>query len=147
MKSNDARVIHDYLFQRNNYGECIIYSLEVMDFGTTIRIQLNYIWDSKGKVRTNLDEPLLVTMFFRLTQLLLIDNAMNQTQVLHTDELNWGFNEIALMNVVQNSNLTVNLSHLPIPYTHVALMWESNRRIDIVFSEFEVQEPQDLQDV
>ena len=54
----------------------------------------------------------------------------------HPENINWGFNEIARIKHVGNK-VEADSEH---SFIHLAFVWEGDRRIDVVFVEFEVLE-------
>jgi catechol-2,3-dioxygenase len=59
------------------------------------------------------------------------------------ESINWGLNEVALLRVIDDQESKPDKVSTP-PLTHVAFLWESNRRIDVVFAELEVLYPETL---
>ena len=46
----------------------------------------------------------------------------------------WGLNEIASLKLISDTG-DANSEH---PFLHMAFVWEGDRRIDVIFLEFEV---------
>ena len=52
--------------------------------------------------------------------------------------MNWGMNEIALIRLEDDENMLAPYRDLPLEHHHVAVLWEDDRRIDIVFVHLEI---------
>ena len=64
-----------------------------------------------------------------------MSNALNSKMLRNPESINWGLNEVALVKVVDD-RLQI-YEHSPVPLTHLAFLWEGERRIDVIFSELE----------
>ena len=144
MKTNDRKEIEEFLKKHKDFSECIIEELSLKDYGTTLEVVFNYIWTESGQPRANLDEPTNIGLRFRLVQELHINNALNSSMLHDPGSINWGLNEVALVEVVNDSTALQTYEPSLAPLNHLAFLWEADRRIDVVFSELEVFWPQVL---
>ena len=144
MKTNHRKEIEAFLKNHKNFSECIIEELALKDYGTTLDVAFNYIWTDSGELRPDLDKPKNIALRFRLVQELRINNSLNSSIFEHPESINWGLNEVALVQVVKDDRaLQVRGDSLAL-LNHVEFLWEGERRIDVVFSELEVSWPQFL---
>lgn len=137
MKTRDRKEIEEFLKTHKGFSECIIDELSLKDYATTLEVVFNYIWTDTGEVRADLDEPKPVGLRFRQVQELRITNALNSSMLDHPELINWGYNEVALVKVASESDVLHTSQTSVNGFTHVAFLWEGDRRIDVVFSEFE----------
>ena len=132
--------IQELLDKYQTLGECVILNINWLHYGTTIELVFDYVWDDDGKIRTDLEQEDRITLRFRLVQEFHLKNALNSSMVLEPQEMNWGINEIARIKLVENENMLRPYASLPKEFHHIAILWErgDQRRIDIVFSEFDI---------
>jgi hypothetical protein len=138
MKLNHKEEIEACLKQHKNFSECIIEELALKDFGTTLDVIFNYIWTDSGELRPDLDKPTNIGLRFRVVQELHINNSLNSSILEHPESIDWGLNEVALVQVVKDDSALRACEDLPAPLNHVEFLWEGERRMDVVFSELEV---------
>ena len=134
MRTSEVKNIEKFLIEHRGFEECIIEEFHLTDYGTTFEVAINYIWDATGQLRANLDEPQTIVLRFRLVQVLHIDNAFTQQMLRYPGEINWGLNEIARIKLV-NDPVEVGSER---SFIHLRFVWEGDRKIDVVFLEFEV---------
>ena len=133
MRTTESKDIEKFLIEHQGFKECIIEEFRLTDYGTTFEVAINYIWDAIGQLRSNIDEPQRLVLRFRLVQELHINNALTQQMLRHPENINWGLNEIARIKFVKE---TVEAGSER-PFMHLAFVWEGDRRIEVIFSEFE----------
>lgn len=139
MRTHKPDAIQDFLKLHKNFSECVIETIGFEHFGTTLAIRMDYIYDSNGNIRRNLDEPNIITFAFKVVQEVHIYNGLNEIQSSNPELLNWGFNEVSRVILVEDSKLLENYRGLSMPFFHVSFQWEGKKsHIEIVFSEFEV---------
>lgn len=139
MRTREPDAIQEFLKSHKSFSECVIETMGFEHFGTTLAIRMDYIYDSNGSIRRNLDEPNIVSFAFKIVQEVHIYNRLNQIQSSNPELLNWGFNEVSRVILVEDSKLLENYRDLPVPFSHVSFQWEGKKsHIEIVFSEFEV---------
>ena len=134
MRTTESIDIQKFLIEHKGFAECIIEEFRLTDYGTTFEVALNYIWDATGQLRSNIDEPQRIVLRFRLFQELKINNSLNEQMLRHPEDINWGLNEIACIKLV-GDKVEAGAEH---SFIQLAFVWEGNRRIDVVFLEFEV---------
>jgi hypothetical protein len=138
MRTSNRKEIEAFLNEHKDFSECIIEELALKDYGTTLDVVFNYIWTDTGEVRPNLNERNAIVLRFRLVQELHINNALNSSMLRNPESINWGLNEVALVQLVKDDSASQTSNPPPAALNHLALLWEGERRIDIVFSELEV---------
>ena len=67
-----------------------------------------------------------------------LKNGLNDSQLTHPHLMNWGMNEIALIEIQDDREIMRPYMNSPVELHHAAVLWESDRRIDIVFSELAI---------
>jgi hypothetical protein len=134
MRTSESKNIEKFLIEHRGFAECIIEEFLLTDYGTTFEVAINYIWDTTGELRSNIDEPQTIVLRFRLVQELRINNALTEQMLRHPQDINWGLNEIAGIKIVSNA-VEAGSEH---SFIHLAFVWEGDRRIEVIFSEFEV---------
>ena len=136
MRTSESKDIEKFLIEHRGFAECIIEEFLLTDYGTTFEVAINYIWDATGELRPNIDESQRIVLRFRLVQELHINNSLTEQMLRHPENINWGLNEIARIKHVGNK-VEAGSEH---SFIHLVFVWEGDRRIDVVFVEFEVLE-------
>jgi hypothetical protein len=130
--------IDDLLAEYRNFDECLLLEVRLRDYQSTLELHFNYVYDSDGNFRTNLDEIVPILLRLRLVQEVLIRNNLNATKLLEPERMDWGMNQIALIRLEDDKNLLAPYKNLPLEHHHIAVRWEDARRIDVIFVELEV---------
>ena len=134
MRISEFKDIEKFLTEHHVFGECIIEEFRLIEYGTTFEVAINYIWDVTGELRPNIDVPEIIVLRLRSVQELHINNALTQEMLRHPEDINWGLNEIAGIKLVSDT-VEADSEH---SFIHLAFVWEGDRRIDVIFSQFEV---------
>jgi len=137
MKTSNREQIEAFLREHKGFSECIIEELALKDYGTTLEVRFNYVWSDSGDIRANLNEPFNIVLKFRLVEELHIKNSLSYSMLTKPKSINWGLNEIALLKVVGDSDALPTSESSGTLFTHLVFLWEGDRRIDVIFSEFE----------
>jgi hypothetical protein len=132
--------MNDLLQKYNNFDECVILEVRLRDYQTTLELFINHIWDDEGNIRPNIDELRVVVVRFQLVQEVLIRNNLNSAKLLEPERMNWGMNAIALIRIEEQESKLASYRGLPVSFHHAAIMWENERRIDVVFAHLEIEE-------
>jgi hypothetical protein len=137
MKTNEKEQIEKLLDSYHSLSECVIETISLSDYGTTVEVVFNYIWDEEGNVRGDLERPKELVLRFRIVQEFHLANALNAYMCEFPREINWGLNEISRAALLSDDSLN-RYGSLPIPFQHMVFYWEGERRLDIIFSELEI---------
>lgn len=132
--------IETLLCEYNYFRECIILDIHLRDFGTTVEVLMNNIWDEKQLLRPNIAVVSPVRITFTACQEFLLANSLNSAMLQDMAKLNWGINEIASLHVEDALNYTSRYSALPQRFLHALFVWEGERRIDIICRDIAVTE-------
>ena len=121
MKDTIAKILSSYNF----FQECVIESISFNNYGSQVQIDFHYIYDEGGSIKT--EPKRIVSLGFNKVQEFELTNAWNESQLENLDKLNWGANEVSTIQIEDLKNGF--LAHI---------LWEGDRRIDIVFGTLEV---------
>ena len=138
MRLHNSSEVENFLAKWHWFDECVIDALEFLNYATIVRVRFNYIYNTEGKIRDNLDQSFYVILLFQLVQSFRLSNSLNETMKEAPHLLNWGFNEVTTVEVIKESKEVDEYTSSRFPYTHVALPWNDGRRIEIIFSGLEV---------
>lgn len=130
---SEAEEIEAFLRQHNAFAECIIEELALKHYATTLEVVINYIWDDDGGIRSNLDESRRILLRFQLVEALNIKNGLTLAMLKHPEDMNWGMNEIALVELTMDAET----ERSEVGYKHLTFFWEGDRRMDVIFVNFE----------
>jgi hypothetical protein len=133
---NDIKVqLHAY----RDFTECIIDSMGWSDYGTTLTINIDYVWLPNGSVRPD-DEPrLIVQLSLGLVEEVVVRNALRPAVIADPKVLNWSFAEVARVEV-QDDERTQVYAKKGTPSHRLLVYREDGVWIDVVFSELVVTE-------
>ncbi len=120
--------------------ECILTSINFSNQLTDVELSFNYIYDKDGKLRSDLDRNQIVTIKLGLVQVFKIEGNLNYHQLSNPEMINWGLNEISIIKVLDNSTLLKEHISLSAKLFHLEVLWETNRRIDIIFNSMKIYE-------
>jgi hypothetical protein len=138
MKTDEELRIRAILEEHHNLSECVVHVMRWLDFGTTVEIVVNYVWDAGGRIREDLERPDLHTFKFRLVQELHIHNTLNEDMCKNPELINWGINEIVLAKMENENDSLQAYRFLPVPFHRIVFWFAGDRHIDIIFSELQV---------
>ncbi|MDP1857259.1 MAG: hypothetical protein Q8K82_01230 [Gemmatimonadaceae bacterium] len=136
---DSAEAIAEYLARHGDFGECILEDIRWCHFGTVLEIDVDYIWEDDGTVRSEYAPKNLKTLVLRNVQELHVCNALNVYMTLHPEELNWGLSEVSSVRLLDEEHRLSKYQALPVPFHHLSFNWEDERRIDVIFSTVEVR--------
>ncbi len=122
-----------------DFMECILQSVTFTDFQTVLTLTFDYIWLSDGTVRPDEDAKLLVTLRLLAVQEVDVRNSIPQMVTGDSTVVNWGFAEIARIEVDDDSRAAVYAGH-SVEFHHLRIWREEGPWIDAIFSALEVAE-------
>ena len=88
-------LLHAY----RDFSECIVHAIEWIDFGTPIRVAIDYVWMPDGAVRPDTDPKSIVTIDATGVEEVQISNRLSTAQRRDISRLNWGFAEISRVSI------------------------------------------------
>lgn len=143
----DREEIESALEEFRSFSECLVKDVQFSDYQTTLTVDVDYTWDAQGKVREDVD---IAPMIFRLTFAPVLEvrfqSGLNDYQLAHMDELNWGMNEIAEVRFAEDDGEISAYATHGIPVHKLTFLWSwgkhnntKSRRIDVVFSSLSIQ--------
>lgn len=140
MKTSKSKKISEILNRYNDFSECIINDILFRNFGTSISIDLLYIYSENGQIFRAQDDYRKIRINFNLVQKFILNNFLNSSICTIPSNINWGINEISLMQIKNEDSILEPFKYLPLEFSHLEILWENDRRIDLVFHEFEIIE-------
>ncbi len=136
------RTILDILTKYKNFEECVINDIQFKKHGYEVEFLINYIYNKKGVINFDIDRQ--TKLIFNCVQEFRITNSWNSSQISEPENINWGSSEVAIIQLSDGDSDLLNKykSHLEenISFHHVEVLWESERRIDIIFKDLSVEE-------
>jgi len=132
MVASSKAEIRNLLYGHYEFGECVIEDVRWRDQGATIDLLLNYVWSDAdgfafdgqrfsvkdGRLRSDLDTPLVKTLRFHLVQEFHAHNWWNAA-IVSADVLNWGASEVAAIRVQDDSLFLSKYRSHPVDFHHV----------------------------
>ena len=146
--SSKSRMI-EVLYNHYQFQECILEDVKWKRGGAELDLVFDYVWpdcngfliDEKGQksvkpasLRADLDTPLLKTLHCEQVQEFSVHNYLNDHDIKHPEQTDWGwgFSEIALIEIPDDNGYLAKYRHHPGEFHHLCVLWENDRRIDIV---------------
>lgn len=131
--------ISGWLEEHHNLEECVLEDVRWQRYGTVIDLAFDYIWSNDLIVRSE-DTCVTKTLRFHVVQEFVLFNGLTADTSLRPAALNWGISEVAIVQLVRDSQRLEKYGGLPVPVHHLVCLWEGERRIDVVFSVLEILE-------
>lgn len=111
----------------NSFQECILEEIIFDNYFTKLTISIINLWTKDGQLRRDLDERKeIVHIEFIGVNVFNIFNDLNINILSHPEKKNWGYNEIALIEIQQTDD----------HYLRVLFLWESKRKIELTCRKF-----------
>ncbi|MGW3351854.1 hypothetical protein ACWDA3_51915 [Nonomuraea rubra] len=129
----EAEEIELALTGHRHFEECLLAEVGWRHYGTTIDFTFNDIWEGDRIRPEILERPRLVTVRAYLVQELKLANAITEAMAREPESLDWGFSEVAMVGLVADSPLLEPYRRSGTTYHHLAILWEGDRRIDVIF--------------
>lgn len=107
------------------FQECILEDILFDDYGTTVVLLFDYIWSNDFEVRENLDEKQIIKLKFSSVNRFVIENELSKSVIEEPEMINWGFNEISKINLIETHNSN--------QFLQMEILWETKRKILIEF--------------
>jgi hypothetical protein len=128
----------DLLAKYYNLEECVLLDVRWKQWGFSLELVFDYIWKEKDVVRNNLDVEDRVVVRFSAVQEFHASYEWNHNILSEPKVLDWGSAEVARVCLENSESFLAKYHSRPMPFHHVAVRWESERRMDVVFSELEI---------
>lgn len=142
MRVNGDNDIRRLLKEHGNFAECVIEQMTLSDYGTTFTVVMSCDWAQRSRRQEDESSPpIFISFSFRLVQELHVTNALNAAMLTIPESLNWGMNEVSAVQVVEENPIFWPNPHQDRRFSRVAFLWEGGRRIDVVFSDLDVEVP------
>lgn len=129
--------IRALLHAHREFSECILCSMRFADFGTTLELGIDYIWQPDGSVRPDDAPRLLVVLRFLLVEEARIANTLRPIHLQEPTMLNWGFAEIARVEAGEDRASVISGER---PLHRVTVWREEGPWIVVLFSALEWHE-------
>lgn len=141
MPLTDRRLIQELLARYRHFEECILLEMSFAAHFTEVVVIFDYGWRDDGEWRSDGDDVTHVELRLGLIQEFRVHNALTKRQISHRNHWNWSLSEVALVRLMEEPADVSVLKELDMPLHRLVLFWEaSNRRVEIVFSEFSLRE-------
>lgn len=131
----DRTSIRRELEAYDSFEECLFEGAVLLDCGTTVELTFNYVRDDIGEIRNDvLVSPHPVVLRLEVVQGFHVSNDLTEAMLAEPARLNWGFQEIALVELEESSRFLNNYEAITTAhFHHLSVKWEGGRRIDTVF--------------
>jgi hypothetical protein len=135
---SDLAVLRAQLHAYRDFDECIVLDLRWLDWGTSLVLDLDFVWRDDGTVRSQEENRRVVSIrFFGVSEVHVV-NDLTDAQLGEEQSLGWSVGEIACLRVERASALA--RSRPSIPAYRAALRREGYTWIDVSFTRWEFSE-------
>jgi hypothetical protein len=136
MKNSGPKELATALQAWRSLQECLLDDLRFANYGYSVELTFNYIWDRAGRLRPGAQEqPLHVRIRLDGVQELHMAGGLTESILARPELIDWGLSEVALVRAIHSKRAPLALE----------VRWEGGeRRIEIHFHEFEFSAPDAL---
>lgn len=120
--------------------ECVLKDIKWKDYCTNVDFIFDNIWSSTGEIRQNLDQEQLIVLKFRSVQEFHFLGNLSKDNILNPELINWGLNEISIIQIIEDSSLLEKYNSTKLRFFHVRVLWENERKIDLVFKHLKIMQ-------
>lgn len=135
---NQLAVLQAQLHAYRDFDECVVLAVRWLAWGTSIAIDLDFIWRDDGSVRTRADERRVVSIRFSGVSDLHVVNDLTDEMAAEPASLDWGTGEIACLRVERSLGLT--RSRLTQPSYKASFRREGYPWIEVIFTDWDFSE-------
>lgn len=149
----EAPEIRRALRRCHGFEECILVDVGWERGGETLELGFDYIHggvaealsatgtNPVGPRRGALSRPRRVGLRLSLVQEFRLYNGLNDAMLSEPERLDWGWCEIAVIELRNDELLLRHYRESPVPMLHLAVLWEGGkRRLDVVFAGLEIRD-------
>jgi hypothetical protein len=139
MAMDDRASIDEALARYRHFQECLLRELRMTEFGITLELDFEYIWDDEDATGATLAATSrLVTLALDLVQEVRVITAPPRAIVAEPERADWGLTEVALVRLMPSSDLLDKHHEADVPLHHLVVEWEGDRRVDVIFARLRV---------
>ncbi len=118
----------DLLAKYYNLGECVLLDVRWKQWGFSLELVFDYKCDVEDRV----------VVRFSAVQEFHASYEWNDYILSEPKVIDWGSAEVAQVCLENSEAFLAKYHSRPVSFHHVAVRWESERRMDVVFSELEI---------
>lgn len=124
--------MNDLLKAYHYFQECIIEEIIVDNENLDFSLIFNYIWNSNGTIRSNIDKLFLVRIDFKRFRFLNLVNNFTLDQLKHK---NWSYDEISCIQLLEEPKMNEG----ELTFYRAKVLWENDLRlIDVIFCDLQI---------
>jgi hypothetical protein len=131
----DAEAIRVVLARYRQFEECILDGFRFVKYLTAVELEFSYIWDDDDPSGLRLaDEARPVVLSLELVREVRFDADIPVGVLEDPDQASWGLAEVAAVRLKESSDLLMAhrlRGHRSLQ--HLAVEWETDQRIDVIF--------------
>lgn len=134
---SELSVLSAQLHAYRDFDECVVLDLQWLDWGTSLNVDLDFVWRDDVGVRTQEDNRRIVSIrFFGVSEIHVV-NDLTDSMVSDAALLRWGHGEISCLTVEQGAP---SRSRLTIASYKALFRREGYAWIEITFTRWEFSE-------
>jgi hypothetical protein len=131
------RALEKYHF----FEDCLLRQARLTQFGTAFELEFAYIWDDADPHAAKLaDAPRSITLSLQGLREVRIITALPHAVLQAPHLADWGLTEVAVIRLLDDSDSLGGNGGPAGTLHHLAVLWESDRRIDIIFAQATIAE-------
>jgi hypothetical protein len=122
------------------FQECLLRGVRLSNFGTALVLEFDYVWDDDKPASAVLSDPRVVYLELGGLHEARIVTALPASVLEDPAGANWGLTEVAVVRLIEQSDLLWKYHESALALHHLAILWEGESRIDVVFTSLDVRD-------
>lgn len=134
---SELAVLRAQLHAYRDFDECVVLDVQWLDWGTSLKVDVDFVWRDDGSVRSQEDNRRIVSIRFVGVSEMRLVNDLADAMVGEDASPGWGLGEIACLRVEQAAP---SRSRLTIPSYKASFWHEEYAWVEITFTRWEFSE-------
>jgi|SRR6185437_3751717 len=133
---SDLAVLRAQLHAYRDFDACVVLDLQWLDWGTSLNVDIDFVWRDGDGVRTKEDNRRIVSIhFFGVSEMRLVNDLKDS--MVGDEPLSWGHGEVSCLKIERGAP---SRTRLTIPSYKASFRREGYTWIEITFAHWEFSE-------
>lgn len=134
---NELSTLRAQAHAYRDFEECVVVGLQWLDWGTSLSVHLDFVWQDDGSVRPQDANRRIVSIRFSGVSEFRVVNDLTDEMVGETPLLKWGFGEIACLQLERGAP---GRTRLTLPSYRALFRREGYTWFEVVFVQWQMSE-------
>ncbi len=135
---SELAVLRAQLHAHRDFDECVVVDVRWLDWGTALKVDLDFVWHDDGSIRSERDNRRIVSIHFAGVSALNLLNDLTDAMATPGAPKGWSFGEIACLRVEHSTRQAS--ARLTLPSFRASFLREGYTWMEIVFTNWEFSE-------